>query len=196
MRLFIALPVPEPMQTHLVALQECLSQAGVKGKYTPREQLHLTVLFLGEGSEAQAMELGKSLEAITTTTPALTLELETVRAFRLPPPLLFAGFGDPEHRFATLHRACASAAGAAGFAPDLDKDAIPHATVLRFRSPAESRALQTLVAIDHGHWEWKPPAFAAVPPPAVFDRLVLFASTLTPAGPIHSVIREQRLMAE
>jgi 2'-5' RNA ligase len=67
----------------------------------------------------------------------------------------------------------------------LGKEAVPHATLLRFRSPAESRILRGLVAIDHGHWEWTLPAFAAVPPPAVFDRLVLFSSTLTPAGPIH-----------
>jgi 2'-5' RNA ligase len=185
MRLFIALPVPEPLRMHLVSRQESLRLAGVKGKFTSREQLHLTVLFLGEGTEAQAMALGESLVPIAAATPALALEFETVRAFRLPPARLFADFRDPDGRFPELHRACARAATAAGFSPDLGKEVVPHATLLRFRSPAESRILQSLVTIDHGRWEWKLPAFATRQPPARFDRLVLFASTIAPAGPIH-----------
>lgn len=50
MRGFIAVPVPEPVRDQLVELQAALSTT-VQGRWVPRENLHVTLAFLGEMDE-------------------------------------------------------------------------------------------------------------------------------------------------
>ena len=48
MRLFIAIGFPEPILDALSSLQEEMRAQGVDGNYTRRENLHLTLAFIGE----------------------------------------------------------------------------------------------------------------------------------------------------
>ena len=48
MRLFIALEMSESMCAALAGLQNRFRQAGIRGKYSPEENFHLTCAFLGE----------------------------------------------------------------------------------------------------------------------------------------------------
>ena len=48
MRLFIAIPIPPHLKTALVRTQSALHTRGVQGNYTPEENLHLTLAFIGE----------------------------------------------------------------------------------------------------------------------------------------------------
>ena len=48
MRLFIAICFDENMLDSLVEIQDDLMRSGVKGNYTPRENLHMTLAFIGE----------------------------------------------------------------------------------------------------------------------------------------------------
>ena len=47
MRLFAAIPLTEPVRTHLAAVQTELRRRG-RGSFPPPENLHLTLAFLGE----------------------------------------------------------------------------------------------------------------------------------------------------
>ena len=48
MRLFIAIPLSRTLRSAVVNLQNDLYAAGVRGSYSPEENLHLTLAFIGE----------------------------------------------------------------------------------------------------------------------------------------------------
>ncbi len=51
MRLFIALPVPEKTRRALEETQDALRKQGVRGRFTPSENLHLTLVFIGSARD-------------------------------------------------------------------------------------------------------------------------------------------------
>ena len=48
MRLFIAIQLSEEMKDLVKDVQDAYRRSGVRGNYTPRENLHLTLAFIGE----------------------------------------------------------------------------------------------------------------------------------------------------
>ena len=75
MRLFAALSLPDPVIESLLALQ-----GGVPGaRWQKREQLHLTLRFIGEVDGAKAAAIDDALALISA--PAFTLELKAVGSF-------------------------------------------------------------------------------------------------------------------
>ena len=48
MRLFIALRFDDNTIDRLIQLQDVMRNAGIEGRFVPRENLHLTLLFIGE----------------------------------------------------------------------------------------------------------------------------------------------------
>ncbi len=75
MRLFCAIALDRPHRSALARLQDTLRRAGVTGRWTEPEQLHLTLAFLGEQPDARRA--------------AAALEETEGRAF----PLAFGGLG-------------------------------------------------------------------------------------------------------
>ena len=53
MRLFIAIDLSEDMKRALISLQNEMKRAGVRGNYTPRENMHLTLAFIGEYNDPE-----------------------------------------------------------------------------------------------------------------------------------------------
>ena len=53
MRLFIAVQLSENMRGAICKLQDDLLRRGVRGNYTPKENLHLTLAFIGEYNDPE-----------------------------------------------------------------------------------------------------------------------------------------------
>ena len=53
MRLFIAIALPEEIRKTLVKTQDYLQRHGVRGRYTPAENLHMTLAFIGEAPDPE-----------------------------------------------------------------------------------------------------------------------------------------------
>jgi len=51
MRLFIAIQLNDEMKNALVRIQNAMKRQGVRGNFTRRENLHLTLAFIGEYSD-------------------------------------------------------------------------------------------------------------------------------------------------
>lgn len=65
MRLFVALALPDPIKDVLEMLQYTLEKnGGVQLRFTHRDQLHLTVQFLGEVALEQLPALKKALQSV------------------------------------------------------------------------------------------------------------------------------------
>ena len=77
MRLFIAIQLNDAMKDALVQIQDAMKRQGVKGNFTKRENLHLTLAFIGEYSDPE--EVREIMEQVEFD--AFVLELEGIGAF-------------------------------------------------------------------------------------------------------------------
>ena len=63
MRLFIAIQLDEEVKQALLSVQDAFRAQGVRGNYTPEENLHLTLAFIGEYPDpAEILEIMEEIE--------------------------------------------------------------------------------------------------------------------------------------
>lgn len=166
LRLFVALPLPDPIRQQLNLLQFLLPLP----RRVPPENLHLTLAFLGEIPSDLAEDAHHALEAIRA--PAFALTLSGVGAFgEAQPRLVYAGVR-PAPELDHLHRKVDTALRRAGVAPERRRFH-PHVTLGRFdpRAVDRPRLAAAMVAND---------GFAAGPFPV--DSFALYRSHLGREG--------------
>jgi 2'-5' RNA ligase len=175
MRLFVALPLPDDVAQGLLMLQ-----SGVPGaRWSTREQLHLTLRFIGEADGRDANAIDEALATISA--PRFTLELKGVGAFGgKNPRALWAGVA-PNEALIHLQRKIESAIQRLGF-PAEERKYTPHVTLARLRATPAGRVMDYLS--DHGLYA--SPSFEV-------NEFVLFSSRLTPNGSIYVAEREYAL---
>lgn len=71
MRLFIAIRLTEEMKDALIDAQNQMYEGGVRGNYSPEENLHLTLAFIGEYPDPE--EVMNALETVSFTPFELAL---------------------------------------------------------------------------------------------------------------------------
>ena len=122
MRLFIALPVTAELRRTLEETQTALRRQGVRGRFTPPENLHMTLAFLGNAEDAApAIE---ALQSVRLPRAALTFDRLTLFG-----DVLVALFkrNDALERYVTALRAALDEAGV-----PYDRQAFrPHVTICR-----------------------------------------------------------------
>ena len=72
MRLFIAIQLNDRIRTSLDEVQRCLIRQGVHGNFTPPDNLHLTLAFIGEYPDPD--DVMQALEAVSFQPFSLGLE--------------------------------------------------------------------------------------------------------------------------
>lgn len=80
MRLFIAINFDEQIKKHLADTQKRLREYTVKGNFTDQENLHLTLIFIGEVYGPAVDAVKKAMDAVTV--PAFKLQLNGVGKFK------------------------------------------------------------------------------------------------------------------
>jgi 2'-5' RNA ligase len=176
MRLFTALSLPDTVAQTLLAIQ-----AGVPGaRWQKREQLHLTLRFIGEVDGAEAAAIDDALASISA--PGFTLELKGVGSFgsKLPRDL-WAGV-KPVEALNHLNRKIESALQRIGVAPD-GRKFTPHVTIARLKGTGKGPVIDFLT--DH--------ALYASAPFAV-ENFVLYSSKLSSDGAIYRPEKEYGLV--
>jgi 2'-5' RNA ligase len=175
MRLFVAIALPDS-----VAMSLAIFQAGVPGaRWQTREQMHLTLRFIGEvdGRDATAVDDALSL----VDAPRFTLALKGVGEFGgKSPHALWAGVRDKE-QISFLQRKIETALQRAGLPPEQRKYQ-PHVTLARLKGTAKGRVMDFLT--DHALYASEP-----------FDveTFILYSSVLTPNGSLYRAERAYRL---
>ncbi len=122
MRLFIALQLDEEMKQALIRMQDEMRAMGVKGNYTPEENLHLTLSFIGEYPDPEVV--GDVLETIPVK--PFTMRLEGAGFFG---DLFWAGIEENEE-LTSLVKRIRKALADAGIPFDR-KRFLPHITLIR-----------------------------------------------------------------
>ncbi|MEJ0025153.1 MAG: RNA 2',3'-cyclic phosphodiesterase [Rhizomicrobium sp.] len=175
-RLFVALSIPDTVAQSLALLQ-----AGVPGaRWQTREQLHLTLRFIGEVDGRDAAAIHDALSGIVA--PAFTLELHGVGEFGTKHPhALWAGVR-PNEALLHLQKKIETAIQRAVLAAERQKYT-PHVTLARLRGTPVGRVLDYLT--DHALYSSTPFPVAG---------FILYSSVLTSDGSIYRAEQAYRLL--
>ena len=178
MRLFVALAIPVP-----VAQSIMLIQGGVPGaRWQAREQLHLTLRFIGEVDGREAAMLDDALAEIDA--PGFTLQLHGVGQFgNKQPHALWAG-ARPNDALAHLQRKVDAAIRRIGQPQDAHKFTA-HVTLARLRNPDQSKMI-----------EWLSHHALYTSPESQIGAFQLYSSRLTSDGSVYTVEQEYPLASD
>ncbi len=177
-RAFVALWPPEAMAEALVAAQRGLPF----GRLVPEENLHVTLAFLGDLSEAELEAAHEALAGIAG--PAPQVSVEGIGTFGGARPRALWAAVPREAGLIALQSGVTRRLRAAGVAPEARKF-VPHITLARFRhGTVEDANLQRFIA-DRAGLRLAP---AAVP------AFSLVASTLGPGGAVYEDLVQYPLL--
>ena len=175
MRLFVALPIPDS-----VAREMLLLQGGVPGaRWQHREQLHLTLRFIGEVDGRDARAIDDALSVIEA--PAFSLQFHGVGQFGNKQPHTLWAAARKNEVLDHLARKVDTAIRRVGQPQDSHKF-MPHVTLARLKHPELDKVREWLV--EH-----------ALSTSAEFTvtAFCLYSSKLTSDGSIYRVEREYSL---
>ncbi|WP_299836524.1 RNA 2',3'-cyclic phosphodiesterase [uncultured Jannaschia sp.] len=169
MRTFVGLSVPEPWVTPLMRASAALPG----GRAVDADDLHVTLAFLDDQSEAVLEALHESLE--TRALPAPTLRPAGLAVLGTKPRAVVLDLV-PDPALTQLREAVRSAARGAGI--ELSRERFrPHVTLLRYGSTRPADPIRL------------PRALSGIGMPEVAPAPVrlatLWSSTLTPDGPLY-----------
>ncbi len=178
-RLFIALPLPDEVERQLGRIISQLEQKGGRIKWVDSKNIHLTVRFLGDTEEALVQDLSSLIEAVAGKYQPVPAVIDRLGGFPSlhRPRVVWAGIRDNIEVLQKLAREVELAVRELRF-PKEKKGFKPHLTLGRVKDPS---TVANLAAYMDDY------ELAEIP--VLFDRLVLFKSTLTPQGPIYDRLR-------
>lgn len=175
-RLFVAIDPPQQIRDHLAMLCCGLPNA----RWTPLEQLHLTLCFIGEVDGSTFLDIREALAEVTV--PQFSLHLQGVGFFppRGQPRVIWAGIekSEPLH---LLQRKITTRLFHLGLEPDNRKFS-PHITLAR---------LQQTPAAKVGKYLQNNGLFRSLP--FLVDQFTLYSSLLGRAGALHLVEQQYPL---
>jgi RNA 2',3'-cyclic 3'-phosphodiesterase len=174
LRLFVALPLPDKTRAALASwMERCGAQPGLR--WTPRDQLHITLHFLGEVLEERASAVADALDA--TNAPEFRVALDRVEVLGRAGVLV--ALATQSLPFDALAQAVRSRLSGFSGKSESDRAFRPHVTLARARRSA---------AVPKAHLL---PPLPKLEFPATCFRL--YRSELKNDGAVHTVMREWRL---
>lgn len=182
MRAFVAIEVPDRVLDSLAAFQEEISTTGADIKLVERQNLHFTLKFLGEISEAQAAGVQSRLGSLALK----GAEVEVNGAGAFPSPararVVWAGVAR-EHVSMVEPIAHEVIRSLEGIGERDDRPFQAHITLGRVRSDRNMRQLGELLRTNSTR------QFGT----AMLSELKLKSSVLTPTGPVYTDIGAYRM---
>ncbi|MEX2554986.1 MAG: RNA 2',3'-cyclic phosphodiesterase [Actinomycetota bacterium] len=143
MRLFVAVDLPATVKDELDHAVDDVRPSLAEARWVPRDNLHLTVSFLGEVGDERVEGIVAAMQEALTATAPFVARLAGSGAFPSArrARVLWAGLEAAEDRLASVANACIRALEPLGF-PAESRPWTAHVTVARLREPGEvSRAL-------------------------------------------------------
>lgn len=129
MRLFISLNFEEQTLRQFENWQRMLQEKGIKGYWRRRDNLHLTLKFIGEVEERKLDAIQDALTNVSGKIGEFDLEVRALGVFPNPrePRILWAGI-ENEPKLITLYRLVQAETAIIGFEPE-SREYKPHLTL-------------------------------------------------------------------
>ncbi|NIP24362.1 MAG: RNA 2',3'-cyclic phosphodiesterase [Phycisphaerae bacterium] len=187
MRCFIAIDIDENNRMALGDLQQQLkSKVDVKRsdvKWVKPGNIHLTLKFLGEIKDEQVVDICNIVKEVAGRHNSFELSIESVGHFGgRSARVLWVGTGEGREKLLELQKDLEQELASAGW-PAEKRAYSGHLTLCRVRNP---KAGFKLVQIIEQYNDFKVGVMSA-------DSISVFQSELTPAGPIYTVLSENRM---
>ena len=181
-RLFIAVDIDEATRAEvqrIAAHVRTVVEQNTKASWVRADRMHLTLHFLGHVDGAMEDRVRGALEQpFEVAAFAITFDRLGVFPDRGSPRVLWLGVRDGLDCLRRIHAALASRLG---IGPDREGPYTPHLTVARFRDRVPRGKLAGLGDIQ------------ASAGPSRIDRVTLYESRLSPAGPTYLPLAAARL---
>ena len=180
LRAFIAIDLSDEVVSGAVELARKLAPSAPGVKWVERENLHLTLKFLGDVKENETWKICQAIQKSVANLPTFDVQFQGAGAFpKLQRPrTLWIGAGEGSKSLSELYNAIDDAMADLGFARD-PKRFLPHLTIGRVKQPGPwlrdvSQIIEEYSELDIGY--------------ATVEEVVLYSSELTSDGPIYSPI--------
>jgi len=146
LRAFIGVPISEDVRAALAQEQARLRPTGARVGWVAPENIHITLVFLGDVFAAQLPALAAALDETAAEYAPFRVAAAGLGFFGSPraPRVLWAGLRDPENRLAALQRRIAERVSALGLKLE-DRAFHPHLTLGRVRASRGAAALTAAV---------------------------------------------------
>jgi 2'-5' RNA ligase len=183
-RTFIAVDLGKAIRDRLVALQAKLGRSGTEVKWVEPENLHVTLLFLGEVDDRQVPEVCRVVGECVAKHSAFPLTIETTGCFPSlrRPRIVWVGVGEGAQPLCALHDELETPLTALGYRRE-ERRYTPHITLGRVKS---DRSTDTLSAALAKEAAWKAGE-------KTVEEILVMSSELTPRGPLYTVLSRARL---
>jgi 2'-5' RNA ligase len=186
LRTFIAVDIGKAIRERAVALQETLACAGTDVKWVERENLHVTMLFLGEVDERAVPDVCRVVADCCGQQAPFPMSVEKVGCFPNPrrPRVLWIGVGEGTQELCALHDALEPPLMELGCYRREERQYTPHITLGRVKSDHPTEKLAAALAKQAG-WQGGE---------TTVRELLVLSSELRPQGPMYTVLSRAKLV--
>lgn len=183
MRLFIAFPLAVEVKDYLGSVINDLRPHADGVRWVAPKNIHLTARFLGDTEDSKVTKLHQLIDSVAGLHGSVSSSLTQLGAFPnlKRPRVIWAGIGDGVEELGKIARDVELRVRQLRFEPE-SKAFKTHLTLGRVKEGARLDEFGEFV-----------PGYTLRPMPVIFDRLVLYKSTLTPQGPIYERLHEATL---
>jgi 2'-5' RNA ligase len=188
LRTFIAVEIGKAIRDRAVALQDELARVASEVKWVEPENLHITLLFLGEVNDRDLPDICRSVSDTCGGMEPFPMSIETVGCFPNPrrPRTLWVGVGTGTQELVALHDALEPPLLELGCYRREDRPYTPHLTLGRVKADRPNDKLTAALG-KHAGWQGGQTAVREV---------LVMSSELTPQGPIYTVLGRGKLGGE
>jgi RNA 2',3'-cyclic 3'-phosphodiesterase len=187
-RTFIAIDVDKAICARLVALQETLGQAGSEIKWVEPENLHVTLLFLGEVDDRDLAGVCSAVAECCKEHSPFRMSIEGADCFgnRRRPRTLWVGVGQGAQEICALHDDLEPPLLQLGCYRREKRKYTPHLTLGRVRSDRPNDQLASALTQQS---KWKGGEMSV-------SEVLVMSSELASAGPTYTVMSRAKLAGE
>lgn len=184
-RAFIAIELPEKIIASISNIQESLRSYGFKVRWVRPQNIHLTLKFLGNVTEAEAEAIGRALTASANDFAPLTIAAKGLGVFPgiKRPRVLWVGVGGQINELIQLQQSLDEKLAGIGF-PREKRAFKGHLTMGRVKAKIDPKRLLEAIR-EFAGFESEP---------FVADKVILFKSDLQPTGAIYTKLLEAPLV--
>jgi 2'-5' RNA ligase len=185
LRTFLAIDLGKSIRDRCLALQDTLARGGAEVKWVEEENLHLTLLFLGEVEDRELPALCRAVADCCAGHDAFSLSVESVGCFPNPrrPRVVWVGVGAGAAEVCALHDALEPPLLELGCYRREDRPYTPHITLGRVKGDRPTDALAAALA-RQAKWRGGETAVREVR---------VLSSELRPEGPVYTLLSRAKL---
>jgi 2'-5' RNA ligase len=178
-RTFIGVDLGKAIRDRAVALQETLARTGTEVKWVEPENLHVTLLFLGEVDDREVPKVCRLVAEETIQHPAFDMTVETVGCFpnARRPRILWVGVTEGAQQMQALHDGLEPPLEELGYRRE-ERRYTPHVTLGRVKSDRPTNQL-SIALTKHAAWKG-----GEIP----VREILIMSSELKSTGPLYHVL--------